>query len=595
MPFRLPEPLDTLDDYQLAILEPIAEQVTIPRDTCIFEIDSPGDSCYIIEEGRIRLEIPPEGSNPDDHENILKYLEPGEWLGEMALLDHFPRSATAFAHTEVKARRIDSKDLGQLAREHPKLVGIIYAALGRAASLKLRQMTDRLAGYIFNQQNPMVDDMVARAQTAQAEFAGWDEARVERLLKDLAEAVNDHAPELARLNVEETGIGKVSSKLEKIEVGSLGVYNTLAGQVAAGHFADEANGTVLDLAAALGVVFGLVPVTNPVSTFIFKVLICLKGRNALILSVSRRALQTATRTGEIIQDVLKAHDAPLDIAQWIQKNNSRKTTADFMAHPGVSFILATGGPSMVKAAYSSGTPSIGVGAGNAPALVCSDADVSAAAQRIMESKTFDNGVVCCSEHNIVVVEAVREEFLTALEDLGAAVLMPDEIPGFTAKTVEAVKNHFIPEIIGKSAAEIAKLAGIQRDRSIRLIIVPVDQVDSEDVYSQEKLAPVLSLFTASEEKEGIEICRRLLEIDGSGHTAIIHTRDNALAEQFGLAMPASRILVNAPGVQGGIGAVTGLMPSLTLGCGTFGGNSTTDNVTYKHLINVKRLAYYTPK
>ena len=482
----------------------------------------------------------------------------------------------------------------KLAAEHPKLVSIIYAALGRAASLKLRQMTDRLAGYIFNQQNPMVDEMVVRAQAAQAEFSSWDEERIETLLKALAEAVNDHAAELARLNVEETGIGKVSSKLEKIEVGSLGVFNTLAGQVAAGRFAEEANGTVLDLAAPLGVVFGLVPVTNPVSTFIFKVLVCLKGRNAAILSVSRRALGTATRTGEIIQGILKAHDAPLDIVQWIQKNNSRKTTADFMAHPGVSFILATGGPSMVKAAYSSGTPSIGVGAGNAPALVCSDADVSAAAQRIMESKTFDNGVVCCSEHNIIVVEAIRGAFLEAIEKLGAAVLTGDEISSFTAIIVDPIKNHFIPEIIGKSAAEIASLAGIRREGNIHLIVVPVDQIADRDVYSREKLAPVLSLFTVADEKEGFAAARRLLEIDGNGHTAIIHTNDSALAEQFGLAMPASRILVNAPGVQGGIGAVTGLMPSLTLGCGTFGGNSTTDNITYKHLINVKRVAYYTP-
>ena len=592
----LPAPFDTLDQKSLDILEPVIKPVAFSKDELIFEIGSPGDSCYIIDEGVVRLEVPPEGANPDDHENVLNYLEPGTLLGELALLDRLPRSATAIAHTDVKTYRLDSRDLDLLADTHPKVTGEINAILGRVASLKLRAITDRLAGFIFREASPMVDDMVLRAQKAQAEFESWPEGKVDKLLKALATIIHDNAEELAKLNVAETGIGNEPDKVIKIQMGSMAVYQYIAGQTGTGFSGTEVDGQIQDVLAPMGVVFGLVPVTNPVSTFIYKVLTCLKSRNAIILSTSRRALQTANRTGELVQEVLAEHGAPTDIVQWVKERNSRKTTSDFMQHEGVSFILATGGPSMVKAAYSSGTPAIGVGSGNAPVLIARDADLQQAAEQIISSKSFDNGIVCASEQNLIVDDQIKSRFKDALEAAGAAVLTVDEKRTFLEQSVDRQKNHFKVDLIGKSATYLAEKSGIIREYPIKLIVIEAEQVDPQDLLSYQKLLPVVSLFTTIDGDAGIGIAQEILEIDGSGHTAIIYSRDAELVKQFGLAVPASRILVNAQGVQGSIGIVnTGLAPTLTLGCGTFGRNSTTDNITYRHLLNVKRMARVAPE
>jgi len=592
---HLPAPFDTLEKDTLNILEPLIRSVTFSKDTLIFEIGSPGDSCYIIEEGLIRLEVPPEGGNPDDHENVLNYLEPGTVLGELALLDRLPRSATAYAHTDVKAYVLHSHDLETLAETHPRVTGQINAILGRVASLKLRAITDRLAGFIFKEASPMVDDMVARARKAQTEFENWPEEKVDALLLALAEKINANAEDLARLNVEETGIGNIPDKITKIEAGSMDVYQYFAGRAGTGFSGSEAGSSIEDVLVPMGVIFGLVPVTNPVSTFIYKVLTCLKGRNAVILSTSRRALGTANRTGELVHEVLKEYGAPLDIVQWVKERNSRKTTSDFMQHEGVDFILATGGPSMVKAAYSSGNPAIGVGPGNAPVLIAEDADIQQAAEQIVSSKSFDNGVVCASEQNLIINVKIKEQFITALEAQGAAILSPEEKVSFLKQSVDPEKKHFNIDLIGKSAAYVAEKTGLQRDYPIRLIAIEADSIDPEDVLCNEKLLPVISLISAANDQEGLAFSQAILDIDGRGHTAIIYSQTQGLIEQFGLLTPASRILVNAPGVQGSIGIVTNLAPSLTLGCGTFGGNSTTDNVTYRHLLNIKRLTYLAPE
>ena len=589
----LPAPFDTLDERSLEILRPLFKPVKFSKGTMIFEIGSPGDGCYVIRDGIVRLELPPEGSNPrdHDHEHVLTYQEPGTILGELVLLDRLPRSATAYAHTDVRGYRLDSSDLEALGERHPRVAAKINAILGQGASLKLRALTHRFADFICKDVSPMVDEMVRRAREAQAEFEGWHEEKVDALLKSLAEEIHENAEKLARLNVEETGIGNVPDKVTKIRLGSMGVYHAIAGQDGSGFSGTEAGGKIEDVLSPVGVVFGLVPVTNPVSTFIYKVLICLKGRNAVILSSSRRALKTAGRTGELVQAVLREHGAPLDIVQWVRDRNSRKTTCDFMQHDGVNFILATGGPSMVKAAYSSGTPAIGGGSGNAPVWIAPDADIGLAAEQIVSSKSFDNGVVCASEQNLIVDVQVKAQFVTALEAAGAAVLSSEEAASFLEQSADPAKKHFKPELIGKSAIFLAERTGIQRDYPIKLIVIQAHEVASGDVLSQEKLLPVVSLFTTTSDDQSIRIAQDLLKIDGHGHTAIIYSQSPGKVKRFGLAIRASRILVNAPGVQGSIGLATGLTPSLTLGCGTFGGSSTTDNVTYRHLLNVKRLAY----
>jgi acyl-CoA reductase-like NAD-dependent aldehyde dehydrogenase len=347
---------------------------------------------------------------------------------------------------------------------------------------------------------------------------------------------------------------------------------------------------VTEIASPMGVVFGMIPLTNPVSTFVFKTLICLKARNALIVSCHRDALGVGNRTGEIIQAVLQQHGASVDLVQWIRQRSSRRKTTMFMKHPGVAFILATGGPSMVKAAYSSGTPAIGVGSGNAPVWICADADLAAAAQMVVQSKAFDNGVICGSENNLVVEASVRAAFVEQLEACGGRLLTPQEKES-CAQTIFDFDNHTVQRaFVGKSAQFIAQQAGLPYDGTLRLLVIPAAAEEMSGPYGHEKLAPVLSLFTAHGEAEGLEMCRAILAQEGSGHTAVVHTRSQALAEQFSLRMPVSRILVNTPGAQGCIGLGNGLTPSLTLGCGTYGRNSITDNVTYTHLLNIKRMA-----
>jgi acyl-CoA reductase-like NAD-dependent aldehyde dehydrogenase len=276
--------------------------------------------------------------------------------------------------------------------------------------------------------------------------------------------------------------------------------------------------------------------------------------------------------------------------QWIKNRTDRKKTMMFMKHPDVSFILATGGPSIVQAAYSSGTPAIGVGSGNAPVLVCSDADPESVARKVIQGKSFDNGVICGSENNLVVVQSIRAELIKNLETNGAAVLNPDEKNRLAAVIFDPETEGLKRGIVGKSAEHIAGLAGIRRSTSIRLLVAPVDLNEIDSSFGYEKLAPILSFFTVRNEDHGIVICKQILEQQGLGHTAIIHTKNDALARRFGLEISAGRILVNVSGSQGCIGIGTGLTPSFTLGCGTYGGNSTTDNVTYTHLLNVKRLA-----
>lgn len=580
--------LGSLQANELAVIEGYMRTMHFPEGTRIVEQGSPGDGCYLIDAGRVRLEVEVEEI---DTEVVLGYLEPGMWLGEFSLIDEEPRSASAYAHTDVAARWLSTSTFRTLCEQHPDIGLAFLTKFSRELTRKIRQLTERAADYISTDKiTPAAEEMVARAVAAQKAFQDWPEERVDALLRDVAEAIAERAENLAAATVEETAFGVAAHKAEKIRFASLDVYKMLAGQSASGLLQLDEQSQVTEIASPMGVVLGLIPLTNPVPTLVFKTLICLKSRNALILSCHRNALGVGNQAGEIIQAMLRRHGAPVDLVQWIRERTSRRKTAMFMLHKDVSFILATGGPSMVKAAYSSGTPAIGVGPGNAPVWVYSDADPEAAAQLVINSKSFDNGVICGSENNLVVDASLREAFITALKTHGAAVLTPDEISRFTARIFDPETGRLRREVIGQSAQSIAQAAGIQRDGTIRLIVAPLEQDEVQGPYGREKLAPILSLFTVDGEAEGLALCREILTNEGTGHTAIIHTQDQDLAKRFGLEMPASRILVNCPGSQGCCGIGNGLTPSLTLGCGTLGGTSTTDNVSYSNLLNIKRIA-----
>ncbi|HVQ12721.1 MAG TPA: aldehyde dehydrogenase family protein [Vicinamibacterales bacterium] len=435
-----------------------------------------------------------------------------------------------------------------------------------------------------------VDALVNQALAAHRQIEGWSEARIDALLHALGRVVADHASPLAVAAVAETGMGNVRDKTLKNSIASTGVCAQLAGHIGHGQIAFDRERQIAEIANPVGVVVGLVPATHPVATFIFKVLIAIKGRNAIILSPSRRAQQVSHQVGVLIQQVLRDVGAPTGLVQWLGADSSRATTTALMSHRQVGMVLATGGHAMVQAAYRSGTPAIGVGPGNAPVLISADADLRHAARSIVLSKSFDNGLICGAENHLVVEASARGRLIAELIQQGAAVLTRDESARFRDAAVNPQTLRLLPSIFGKDAATLARLANIERPHDIQLLVIPTEIVSTRNYLAAEKLAPVVSLFTVAGVDEGMRVCRALLDVDGAGHTAIIHSRSSHLIERFA-TIPVSRILINSPATQGLLGLTTGLVPSLTLGCGTWGGTSTTNSVTYSDLLNITRVAY----
>jgi acyl-CoA reductase-like NAD-dependent aldehyde dehydrogenase len=437
----------------------------------------------------------------------------------------------------------------------------------------------------------IVEALVSRAHAAQQHIDEWSESRIDMLLRRLRDVIAEHAHALAAAAVAETGMGNVHDKTVKNSVASAGVYAQLAAATALGEIGFDRERHVAEIASPVGVIVGLIPATHPVATFIFKVLIAIKGRNAIILSPSRRARAVSEHVGGLIQQALGKAGAPTDLVQWLGGDSNRHTTAALMSHRGVGLILATGGQAMVRAAYASGTPAIGVGPGNAPALISADADLRHAARSIVQSKSFDNGLICGAENHLVVDSSAHAPLVAHLVLEGAALLTEEESARFRAAVVNPRTNRVIRPLVGQDAETLATLAHITRPYGIRLLVVPAATIAAGDYLAGEKLVPVVSLFTVADARQGIRACRALLDIEGKGHTAIIHTRNAELVRRFATSLPVSRILVNSPATQGLMGLTTGLVPSLSLGCGSWGGTSTTNSITYKDLLNIKRVAY----
>jgi acyl-CoA reductase-like NAD-dependent aldehyde dehydrogenase len=388
-------------------------------------------------------------------------------------------------------------------------------------------------------------------------------------------------------------MGNARDKSIKISFASRTVQQDLRGRPAAGILHPGRRSDIVEIASPVGVVLGLIPVTNPIATLAFKTLISLKGRNALIASCHHRAQNVGRYTTRLIREALRAHGAPADLVQ-LTSGGDRARTARFMRHPDVSLILATGGSSMVKESYSSGTPTIGVGSGNAPAWICADADIDTAAKMVVSSKSFDNGIICGSENHLIVDSTVYDAFVRSLQSAGAAVLNPTEAEVLTESIFDSETGWLRRELVGKTASEILARAGLRRTGPTRIVVAPLPRSATDGPWGQEKLAPILPLLRTDDRASAITLSQKILARHGRGHTAIIHSRDEKVIRDFGLQVEASRILVNSPGSQSCIGIGNGLTPSLTLGSGTMGGTSTTDNVTYTHLLNIRRIALPKP-
>ena len=578
-----------LEDAGISGLEPYLETVAFPEGSCLMVEGSPGDACYFIVSGEVRVEVERPGFDTD---GVLSFMGPGTVCGEFGLLDGRPRSASVYAHGDVVARRLSASALRDLCDRDPAAGVMMLRWLSRGAAGKARGFSKDLEEFILTgEPDPALDVVIARSVAAQRSIAGWPEDQVDALITALAAQIAGRADELAVATVAETGIGCAADKADKNRFASLDVAQSLVGKAGVGVIDSDEREALTEIADPMGVIVGLIPMTNPVLTLVFKTLICVKARDALIVSSHPDAASVGAMTVDLLRQVLARHGASADLVQSVPWRPTRAATAALMRHPGVSMILATGGTAMVKAAYSSGTPAIGVGSGNAPAWICADADVEAAAPIVVASKAFDHGIICGSENNLVVDRSVRSSFTGALQMAGAAVLSPEECDRLARAAFDDRDGRLRRSVLGQAATWIAAEAGIEVPAGTRLLVAPVPREAVPGPYGREKLAPILSLFTADGEDDGIRLCREILGNGGSGHTAIIHTRSQRLQLSFAQQMPASRILVNGPGAQGCIGLGNGLAPSLTLGCGTYGHTSTTDNVTYTNLVNIKRIAH----
>ena len=427
------------------------------------------------------------------------------------------------------------------------------------------------------------------ARQAQSQLAELSQEQIDAIVAAMADAVTPHAEALAQLAVDETGYGVVADKIQKNLFGARRVYEFIAPMRTVGVINRIDDKKIIEIAEPFGVVAAVVPSTNPTSTAIYKVLIALKARCAIVISPHPAAVRCITRTVEIMAEAASRAGAPAGSIGWMNVV-TLEGTQELMKHRDVAVILATGGMGLVRAAYSAGKPAYGVGPGNAPAYIERSADIKKAVRDIITGKTFDHGVLCSSENSVVVDEAIAEEVRREFVTQGGHFLSPADIDvlGKAFVTPQRLPN---PALVGKSATLIAQKTGIEVPDGTRVLIAPLAGVGRDYPLSIEKLAPILSWYVVKDWREGCERCIQILRYGGMGHTMSIHSKNDDVILQFGLKKPAFRICVNTPTTHGSIGLTTGLDPAMTLGCGGWGGNITSDNITPRHLLNVKRLAH----
>lgn len=432
-------------------------------------------------------------------------------------------------------------------------------------------------------------DLMERVRKAQEEFATFDQEKVDKIFRKVAQKINDKRIYLATLAVEETGMGILEDKVIKNHFASEYIYNKYKDEKTCGVLEYDKSAGIKKIATPIGVIAGVIPTTNPTATTAFKALISLKTRNAIIFSPHPRAKMATIETARIALETAIKYGAPKDIIGWIDEP-SVELSRELMANSDL--ILATGGPGMVKAAYSSGRPAIGVGAGNTPVIVDETADIKMTVNYILLSKTFDNGVICASEQSVIVDKKIYNETKKEFTLRGAHILDKEEL--VKVRNILFVDGHLNADIVGKSAYYIAEKAGVKVDKSVKVLIGEVTDISLNEPFAQEKLSPVLAMYKSSGFEESLDIADKLVMLGGLGHTSIMYVNVTQAEkiDKFGIRMKTGRTLINMPASLGAIGDVFNfkLEPSLTLGCGSWGGNSVSENVGVKHLINVKTIA-----
>ena len=434
-------------------------------------------------------------------------------------------------------------------------------------------------------------NLARRAKAAAPALAELSQDRIDAIVDAMAAAATRQAEALARLAVEETGLGIVADKIQKNLFASETIYRFIRPMKTVGVIARYDDRKVVEIAEPFGVVAAIVPTTNPTSTALYKILIAVKARCPIVISPHPAAVRCITRAAEVMNEAARRAGAP-DGAINCMTTITLEGTQELMKAREVAVILATGGMGLVRAAYSAGKPAYGVGPGNAPAYIERTADVTKAVRDIITGKTFDNGLLCSSENSVVVDAPIAEEVKRRFVAEGAHFLSAAEADA-VARILVTPQRLPNPALVGRPATYVAEQAGFRVPAETRVLIAELAGVGRDYPLSIEKLCPVLSFYVVSDWREGCERCIQILRYGGMGHTMSIHSRNDDIVLQFGLKKPAFRIIVNSPTTLGSIGLTTGLDPSMTLGCGGWGGNITSDNISPRHLLNIKRLAYET--
>ncbi len=435
-----------------------------------------------------------------------------------------------------------------------------------------------------------LEGLVSQAKTAAAAFRQCTQDDVDRIVKPMVLAGLKQAQYLARLAVEETKIGVLEDKALKNMVATEFVYNYVKDKRTVGVIREDVEHGLVELAEPIGVIFSLTPITNPTSTVLFKCIMAIKTRNAVIFSPHPNAWRCCSEAVKVMYEAAVKHGAPEGVFSCLESHTLEDN--DFlMHHKDVGLIDATGGPGAVKAAYSSGKPALGVGAGNTPVYLDKTADVDMAVVDIITSKTFDNGTICASEQTVVIDDEVYDRVLRKFEELGTHICSERETELLGRTVIDPATGFMQPMAVGQKATTIAKFVGIQVKPGTKLLITPIKGVGREYPLSVEKLFPVLSVYRAKSTEEALKVCVAVNHLGGLGHTAVVFSKNEDVISRFGEMMNAGRIIVNSPGSIGALGGVyNDMVPTFSFGCGTGGGNSTTDNVNIYHYLNIKRMA-----
>jgi len=431
--------------------------------------------------------------------------------------------------------------------------------------------------------------LARRAKQAWLELAEFGQDKIDAIVDAMAQAATPQAEAFARLAVDETGYGVVEDKIQKNLFSSQKVYGFIRPMKTVGVIARHEDRRVVEIAEPFGVVAAVVPSTNPTSTAIYKILIALKARCSIVISPHPAAVKCISRVAEVMEEAARRAGAPAGAINWMS-TVTLEGTQELMKHRDVAVILATGGMGLVRAAYSAGKPAYGVGPGNAPAFIERTANVKKAVHDIITGKTFDNGVLCSSENSVVVDEPIAAEVKREFQAQGGYFMNAGEMDAL-ARVLVSPQRLPNPALVGRSALVIAEKCGITAPSDTRVLLAPLEGVGRDYPLSIEKLCPVLSYYVVRDWRDGCERCKQILRYGGMGHTMSIHSQNEQVILEFGLHKPAFRIVVNTPTTHGSVGLSTGLDPAMTLGCGGFGGNITSDNISPRHLLNIKRLAY----